>query len=330
MPSTASSLRRISGTLHDLRGKGHDDCLAPDDWSAVQRLAAALRAAGSDGIVYPSVRWPAGPGGGARSGPISCACRSSRAARSSIIGTASACRATSSSARMSGAHCRSMIEPMTTLDPRLHAFRPDLADIRLKGAVEAARFVEGTPRRVVAAAAPIKRVPRSDAGLESEALLGETVTGLRGWRRGLVVGPARDRFLCRLCAHRRASAECARADPPRHGAPHLPLSRPRPEAAGPRLPVAGQPPGARRHGRDARHGLSPACRRRGRRRRGPCRAARRPAGERFRRRRRALPRHALSLGRAHQHRARLLGPRAALPDGRRSFRARATPTCRRP
>ncbi len=63
---------------------------------------------------------------------------------------------------------------MTTLDPRLHAFRPDLADIRLKGAVEAARFVEGVPRRVVAAAAPIKRQPRPDASLESEALHGET------------------------------------------------------------------------------------------------------------------------------------------------------------
>ncbi len=62
-----------------------------------------------------------------------------------------------------------------SLDPRLHAWRPDLADIRLKGRVEAARFVEGMPRRVVAAAAPIKRVPRSDAGLESEALRGETV-----------------------------------------------------------------------------------------------------------------------------------------------------------
>ena len=48
---------------------------------------------------------------------------------------------------------------MTTLDPRLHAFRADLADVRLKGRVEAARFVEGAPRRVVAAAAPIKRDP---------------------------------------------------------------------------------------------------------------------------------------------------------------------------
>lgn len=64
---------------------------------------------------------------------------------------------------------------MTSLDPRLHAFRPDLADIRLKGRVDAARYVEGTPRRVVAASAPIRRVPRPDAGLESEALSGETV-----------------------------------------------------------------------------------------------------------------------------------------------------------
>lgn len=50
----------VSGTLHDLRGKGHDDCLAPDDWSASQQLAASLRGTGSDGIVYPSVRFPAG------------------------------------------------------------------------------------------------------------------------------------------------------------------------------------------------------------------------------------------------------------------------------
>ncbi len=77
---------------------------------------------------------------------------------------------------------------MTTLDPRLHAFRPDLADARLKGTVEAARFVEGQARRVAAAAAPIKRTPRSDAGLESEALFGETVVvfedGAEGWSWG--------------------------------------------------------------------------------------------------------------------------------------------------
>lgn len=51
---------RIAGSLHDLRGEGFDDCLAPDDWTPGQALAASLKAAGSDGIVYRSVRWPAG------------------------------------------------------------------------------------------------------------------------------------------------------------------------------------------------------------------------------------------------------------------------------
>ncbi len=50
----------ISGLLHDLRGTGYDECLAPDDWRASQRLAASLRRADGDGIVYPSVRWPQG------------------------------------------------------------------------------------------------------------------------------------------------------------------------------------------------------------------------------------------------------------------------------
>lgn len=51
---------RISGRLHDIRGDGWDDCLRPDDWRTPQSLGASLRASGSDGIVYPSVRWPAG------------------------------------------------------------------------------------------------------------------------------------------------------------------------------------------------------------------------------------------------------------------------------
>lgn len=50
----------VAGRLHDLRGGGFSDCLAPDDWGPAQRLAVSLRAGGSDGIVYPSVRWPAG------------------------------------------------------------------------------------------------------------------------------------------------------------------------------------------------------------------------------------------------------------------------------
>lgn len=63
-PSADSRFRELTahvgGRLHDLRGEGWDDCLAPDDWGASQALGASLRAAGGDGIVYPSVRWPAG------------------------------------------------------------------------------------------------------------------------------------------------------------------------------------------------------------------------------------------------------------------------------
>lgn len=49
----------IAGSLHDLR-VGFPECLDPDDWRASQALAAPLRTSGSDGLVYPSVRWPAG------------------------------------------------------------------------------------------------------------------------------------------------------------------------------------------------------------------------------------------------------------------------------
>ena len=37
------------------------------------------------------------------------------------------------------------------LDPRLNAFRPDLADIRLKDEVDADSFIEGRPCQVVRA-----------------------------------------------------------------------------------------------------------------------------------------------------------------------------------
>jgi len=50
----------IAGSLHDLRNNGFTDCLDPNDWKPAQRLASSVREAGSDGIVYSSVRWPAG------------------------------------------------------------------------------------------------------------------------------------------------------------------------------------------------------------------------------------------------------------------------------
>ncbi len=52
----------VDGALHDLRGESPtaSAALAPDDYGFAQRLGADLRALGSDGIVYPSVRFPDG------------------------------------------------------------------------------------------------------------------------------------------------------------------------------------------------------------------------------------------------------------------------------
>src|SRR5271168_4309879 len=62
------------------------------------------------------------------------------------------------------------------LDPRVTPIRSDLAAVILRGKVEAARFAEGMPRRVVAASAPLRRRPAADAPLETEALHGEAAT----------------------------------------------------------------------------------------------------------------------------------------------------------
>lgn len=63
-----------------------------------------------------------------------------------------------------------------SLDPRLTPARADIADERLRGRVEAARFVAGSPRRVTSASAPLRRAPAPEAGLDTEALLGDAVT----------------------------------------------------------------------------------------------------------------------------------------------------------
>jgi cell wall-associated NlpC family hydrolase len=72
-----------------------------------------------------------------------------------------------------------------TLDPRQNAFRSDLADARLEGQVEAARFVVGERRRIAVPVAPVRHAPRADAAIDSEALLGEALrvfeTTAEGW-----------------------------------------------------------------------------------------------------------------------------------------------------
>jgi cell wall-associated NlpC family hydrolase len=62
-----------------------------------------------------------------------------------------------------------------TLDPRLHAFRDDLADVRLRGRVEAPRFVEGVPARLVAGRVPVRKLPLPDAELLTFYHYGEPV-----------------------------------------------------------------------------------------------------------------------------------------------------------
>ncbi len=65
---------------------------------------------------------------------------------------------------------------MDAFDPRLTPARGDVAAKMLEGRVPAARFVEGKPREVIEAQAPLRLAPTPDAPLATEALKGERVT----------------------------------------------------------------------------------------------------------------------------------------------------------
>jgi cell wall-associated NlpC family hydrolase len=62
---------------------------------------------------------------------------------------------------------------MTQLDKRLHAYRPDLADARLRGKVEAAGFSEGEIRTLTGPLAGLHREPRFDSMQLTQVLMGE-------------------------------------------------------------------------------------------------------------------------------------------------------------
>ena len=61
------------------------------------------------------------------------------------------------------------------LDPRLHAYREDLADARLRGRVAARRFVDGRPARVVAGRATVRRAADTGSPLDTFYHYGEPV-----------------------------------------------------------------------------------------------------------------------------------------------------------
>jgi cell wall-associated NlpC family hydrolase len=62
-----------------------------------------------------------------------------------------------------------------TLDPRLNAFRPDLADEMLRGQVEAQRFVGGELYEISEPIVPMHSAPRFDVMRMTELLYGERV-----------------------------------------------------------------------------------------------------------------------------------------------------------
>jgi cell wall-associated NlpC family hydrolase len=63
-----------------------------------------------------------------------------------------------------------------TFDRRITPFRADLADVKLRGQVEAERFAAGIAKRVIVAYAPLHRHPSREAPVDTQALMGESVT----------------------------------------------------------------------------------------------------------------------------------------------------------
>jgi cell wall-associated NlpC family hydrolase len=64
---------------------------------------------------------------------------------------------------------------MNQIDPRLNALRGDIADARLAAVAKGARLVEGELREVAAPLLSLYGEPRFDAGLGTQALMGERV-----------------------------------------------------------------------------------------------------------------------------------------------------------
>src|SRR5689334_7077885 len=77
-----------------------------------------------------------------------------------------------------------MTEPKAALDPRRHAYRPDLAAEVLRGKVAADRFTAGAPREIVEPAPALRGTRDPHASWTTQALYGERVTLLEadeGW-----------------------------------------------------------------------------------------------------------------------------------------------------
>lgn len=96
------------------------------------------------------------------------------------------------------------------LDPRLNAYRADLAAAELRGKVDAPRFVDGTLHRIIESNVPVRTEGHPDAALLTEALYGERVTvydiDSEGWAWGQLL---RDRYVGWLPANALGKAGAA-------------------------------------------------------------------------------------------------------------------------
>ncbi|MGP9820138.1 C40 family peptidase [Salinarimonas sp. NSM] len=97
-----------------------------------------------------------------------------------------------------------------TRDRRLTLARPDLADAALQGVVRAVRYVAPTRRRVRAPLVDLRPQPRLDAGIDTQALMGEAVDVLDVDDEGFAYGRlVRDGYVGWLSADALADPEPA-------------------------------------------------------------------------------------------------------------------------
>ena len=79
---------------------------------------------------------------------------------------------------------------MEKLDPRIHAYRPDLADERLEHQVKAERYIPGDEAHVHRDSVPLFLKPSFECELQTEALFGETIRIFEirdGWAWGQIL-----------------------------------------------------------------------------------------------------------------------------------------------
>jgi hypothetical protein len=85
----------------------------------------------------------------------------------------------------------SLTGPSLTLDPRIHAFRDDIADIALAGRIFAPHYARAMVRGCGSRAAFVRPVPDGDADAVTELLPGEDFAVLQyagGWAWGYCIG----------------------------------------------------------------------------------------------------------------------------------------------